>query len=181
MKLKDAVGLGKACGLKSLEEYVLNIELHCMNLFLYDDVEKELAELNAEAKNAKECYQCGDPVMWLAPDSRCGDCTGYTPDEIVNGRQEVESKDNFISVYMPIAGWKAIEYYWDTEYGGYWAPEQTGSFAYFTKAEAIQEARQWAKDAGLEYRDTDPDATADAPKESMTEQLEAMGFTVVKL
>jgi Zn finger protein HypA/HybF involved in hydrogenase expression len=93
MKLKDAVGLGKACGLESLDEYVLNIELHCMSLFIYKDIEAELAELNLEAKNAKECYQCGDPVMWLAPDSRCGDCTGYTPEEIVNGR-ELEDEDD---------------------------------------------------------------------------------------
>jgi hypothetical protein len=30
----------------------------------------------------KTCYQCEKRVNWLAPDSRCGDCTGYTPDEI---------------------------------------------------------------------------------------------------
>lgn len=28
------------------------------------------------------CYQCEEEVEWLAPDSRCGDCTGYTPEEI---------------------------------------------------------------------------------------------------
>ena len=28
------------------------------------------------------CYQCDNPTAWLAPDSRCGDCTRYTPDEI---------------------------------------------------------------------------------------------------
>jgi hypothetical protein len=99
MKLKDAVGLGQACGLKTLEEYVLNIELHCMSLFLYDDIEKELAELKAEAKNAKECYVCGVPTMWLAPDSRCGDCTGYTPDEIVNGRELDTGQQWYNAVY----------------------------------------------------------------------------------
>ena len=30
----------------------------------------------------KECYECGKFVNWLAPDSRCGDCTRFTPDEI---------------------------------------------------------------------------------------------------
>ena len=28
------------------------------------------------------CYQCDKPTTWLAPDSRCGDCTRYTPEEI---------------------------------------------------------------------------------------------------
>lgn len=32
------------------------------------------------------CYQCGEPVNWLAPDSRCKHCTRYIPDEIsLNG------------------------------------------------------------------------------------------------
>jgi hypothetical protein len=29
------------------------------------------------------CYQCEKPVKWLAPDSRCKDCTGYTPEDLV--------------------------------------------------------------------------------------------------
>lgn len=28
------------------------------------------------------CYQCDLSVTWLAPDSRCGDCTHLTPDEV---------------------------------------------------------------------------------------------------
>jgi hypothetical protein len=35
----------------------------------------------------KECYQCENEVEWLAPDGRCGNCTGWTPEEI---RGEVE-------------------------------------------------------------------------------------------
>jgi uncharacterized protein (DUF885 family) len=30
----------------------------------------------------KTCYQCNRPVTWLAPDSRCVDCTRLTPDEV---------------------------------------------------------------------------------------------------
>lgn len=30
----------------------------------------------------KECYQCGKEVHWLAPDSRCGDCTRLTPEQV---------------------------------------------------------------------------------------------------
>ncbi len=32
-------------------------------------------------------------------------------------------KANFITVYKPIAGWKAIEYWWNPE--GFWEPWQT--------------------------------------------------------
>jgi hypothetical protein len=28
------------------------------------------------------CYQCDVGTSWLAPDGRCGDCTGYTPEQI---------------------------------------------------------------------------------------------------
>ena len=30
----------------------------------------------------KTCYECGKPAKWLAPDSRCGDCTRLTADEV---------------------------------------------------------------------------------------------------
>ena len=28
------------------------------------------------------CYKCDVETTWIAPDGRCGDCTGYTPEEI---------------------------------------------------------------------------------------------------
>jgi len=37
---------------------------------------------NYRKGDKKTCYQCEKEVDWLAPDSRCGDCTGYTVDEI---------------------------------------------------------------------------------------------------
>lgn len=30
----------------------------------------------------KRCYQCDKAVTWLAPDSRCGDCTRMTSEEV---------------------------------------------------------------------------------------------------
>lgn len=30
----------------------------------------------------KYCYQCDKATEWLAPDSRCGDCTRLTPEEV---------------------------------------------------------------------------------------------------
>jgi hypothetical protein len=38
------------------------------------------------------CYQCDEEVKWLAPDSRCGDCTRLTPEE-VQGEVPIEELD----------------------------------------------------------------------------------------
>lgn len=85
------------------------------------------------------------------------------------------SKDNFITVYMPIAGWKAVEMYWETEFeetfGGYWAPWDTAPVAHATKEEAIKDAKYWAQAEMLEYRDTCPKQTDDAPDKSVGDQL----------
>jgi hypothetical protein len=39
----------------------------------------------------KECYQCGKNTQWLAPDSRCGECTAYTP-EMITGVEDIEDE-----------------------------------------------------------------------------------------
>lgn len=38
--------------------------------------------MNGNKEELKECYQCEKEVYWLAPDSRCGNCTRYTPEQI---------------------------------------------------------------------------------------------------
>lgn len=48
MKLKEAVDLGRACGLRTVEECVRNVHIHCMSLFIYEDVPGELNELDKE-------------------------------------------------------------------------------------------------------------------------------------
>lgn len=56
-------------------------------------------------------------------------------------------KKSYVSVYRPIAGWKAIQYWWNNEepdLGGFWEPWQTSPFAFATKAEAIDWAKTWA-------------------------------------
>lgn len=55
-----------------------------------------------------------------------------------------------ITVYESLAGWKAVEVWWDPE--GFWEPWQTGVGAYATREEALAEARQWADDEHLELR-----------------------------
>lgn len=47
---------------------------------------KKQEEMAEEIKNSYNemltCYQCGLKVQWLAPDSRCGKCTRFTPEEV---------------------------------------------------------------------------------------------------
>lgn len=52
MKLKDALEIGKDCGLTDMGEAVLNIEIHAMNIFIYDEEEQELAELFKEVNDS---------------------------------------------------------------------------------------------------------------------------------
>lgn len=35
-----------------------------------------------EGKPSLTCYQCDKPTEWLADDSRCGDCTRMTVEEV---------------------------------------------------------------------------------------------------
>jgi hypothetical protein len=97
-------------------------------------------------------------------------------DDAVN-EDEINLPDVFISVYMPVAGWKAIMYAIDDECGGEYTPHATGSFAHTTKAAAVSEARSWARDEELTYIDTCPTKCDDAPSESVTEQISAILFS----
>lgn len=45
MKLKEAMELGMICGLETIEECLLNIELHATSLFAYSELNQELNEL----------------------------------------------------------------------------------------------------------------------------------------
>lgn len=64
----------------------------------------------------------------------------------------------FITVYFPIAGWKAIQYWWNPE--GFWEPWQTSDFAYNTEDEAEVYAKSWAEAEDLPFY-----ARTDWPKE----------------
>lgn len=52
----------------------------------------------------------------------------------------------FVTVYKPIAGWKAILMS-DLE-----GPLQTGYFAFRTKSEAVRDAKDWAKAENLTFK-----------------------------
>lgn len=60
----------------------------------------------------------------------------------------------FITVYKPIAGWKAIQYWWNPDEEGmepFWEPWQTGICAWATKEEAELDAKLWAEAEEIPY------------------------------
>lgn len=61
MKVKEACEIADTCGLETIGEAVFNIELHALNLFIYDELDKELNELYEDAKN----YHMDDSVLTL--------------------------------------------------------------------------------------------------------------------
>ena len=45
MKLKECLELGKECGLTTWEDCYVNVDLHAMCIFKYDEINKEILEL----------------------------------------------------------------------------------------------------------------------------------------
>lgn len=60
----------------------------------------------------------------------------------------------FITVYLPIAGWKAVMLYWNPE--GFWEPWETTPIAFPTREAAVAWGKDWAEEEGIEF--CDPDA-----------------------
>ena len=48
MKLKECLELGKACGLTTWEECYANVDLHAMSIFRYNEINKEILELQQD-------------------------------------------------------------------------------------------------------------------------------------
>ena len=65
MRLEKAREIGYECGLGTDAEAVNNIVIHAGNLFVYADIDRELAELNADAKAAGLRFSaiCGDALQ----------------------------------------------------------------------------------------------------------------------
>lgn len=51
MKLKDCLEIGRDCGLETVGEAILNIELHSISLFAYSEIKNELNELYEATKD----------------------------------------------------------------------------------------------------------------------------------
>lgn len=62
-------------------------------------------------------------------------------------------KDGYITTYECMIGWKAVHLWWNPEMGGFWEPWQTSYAAFKSENEAIEEAKSWAEEEGIEYRE----------------------------
>lgn len=63
MKLQRALEIARSCGLDTVGEAILNIELHSSSLFTYSELDAELKELYAEA----EGIDINTPIKSLLP------------------------------------------------------------------------------------------------------------------
>ena len=61
--------------------------------------------------------------------------------------------DDVITVTFGIRGWFAVHLTWNTEFNGFWEPEQSGvgSYAERDDPELIQEAESWAQAIGVKF------------------------------
>lgn len=48
MKLIKALEIANECGLTTVNEALLNIDIHAMSIFKYDDIQKEVSEMYNE-------------------------------------------------------------------------------------------------------------------------------------
>lgn len=64
MKLREACNIGLDCGAETIGEAVMNIEIHAMNLFPYDEMVKEINELVFECIN----YGSTSKILDVFPD-----------------------------------------------------------------------------------------------------------------
>lgn len=59
---------------------------------------------------------------------------------------------NFITVTEGMSGFFAVHIWYNHEDGGFWEPYDTGYGRYATRERAEVEAREWARETGMEYR-----------------------------
>jgi len=69
MKLISAVEMARCCGLHLLTEAVSNVLNHSMNLFKYDRVEVECAELTMELQESVPNYKNKTIEEWVEENS----------------------------------------------------------------------------------------------------------------
>lgn len=53
MKLYKAINIAKQCELSTVGEAIDNIKIHCMNIFDYDEINKEIDELMNDFNNSE--------------------------------------------------------------------------------------------------------------------------------
>jgi len=68
MRLIEALKMAEACGLSTVGEAVMNIELHAGSLFPYQDLPLELAQLESEASAFDENVRVKEAIAGLLDD-----------------------------------------------------------------------------------------------------------------
>ena len=71
--------------------------------------------------------------------------------QIISQIDESTKSTGFITTYKPIAGWKAVQYWWNPKKGGFWEPWQTRDWAFNTKEQAELDAKIWANAEDIPY------------------------------
>lgn len=59
---------------------------------------------------------------------------------------------DFVTTYQSIAGWNAVHVWWNPDLGGFWEPYDVQRVQSADEAPAIEAAKAWAAELGLEYR-----------------------------
>lgn len=63
----------------------------------------------------------------------------------------MKNRKSFVTTYLPVAGWKAVQYWWNPDMGGFWEQWATSPFAFETEAEAEAWGRDWATAEELRF------------------------------
>ena len=67
----------------------------------------------------------------------------FCDNEMKLNKEQAKIPESYVTVYKPIAGWKAVMMTPDED--GFVSPWTTSDFAFNTKQEAIKYAKDWAK------------------------------------
>lgn len=65
--------------------------------------------------------------------------------QILPSQPDPKEHPSFITVYHPIAGWKAVQYWWNPDMDGFWEPWQTAPYAFRSEEQAVEDALIWAE------------------------------------
>lgn len=57
----------------------------------------------------------------------------------------------FMTAYQSIAGWNAVEMWWNPEHGGFWEPYDVRRVQSEDSAPALVAAKQWAAESGKPF------------------------------
>lgn len=64
-----------------------------------------------------------------------------------------DDHESYVTVYESMGGWKAVLLWWNPELGGFWEPMQTGICGFNERADAVIDAKIWATEEGLEFKE----------------------------